>query len=126
MIKRLFLLLLCAAAAQAHATTIAQVISPTRIVLAGTREREVLPVNGTPVYYCGLNAFTSWAAPLVGQQVMSTADTGVTVAVDAQKVSIERLLVDKGWLQPAKLDDDAQAAITEGRGGWAAYSSRTT
>jgi hypothetical protein len=124
MTKRL-LFLLCAAAVQAHATTIAQVISPNSIVLAGAHEREVLPVSGTPVYYCGLNAFTSWAAPLVGQHVTSTADTGVTVAVDAQKVSIERLLVDKGWLQPAMLDDDAQAAITEGRGGWACASPVT-
>ncbi|MFC0403131.1 transglycosylase SLT domain-containing protein [Paraburkholderia rhizosphaerae] len=125
MTKRLLSLLLCAAATDATAATIAQVISPTRVVLAGGQEREVLPVNGTPVYYCGLSAFTSWAAPLIGQHVASTADAGVTVSIDARNVSLERLLIDKGWLQPATLDDDAQAAITEGRGGWACASPTT-
>jgi hypothetical protein len=73
MIKRLLLLLvLGVTTAHATAATIAQVISPTRIVLAGTNEREVVPVGGKPVYYCGLNAFTSWAQPLVGQRVIST------------------------------------------------------
>lgn len=123
MTRRLLLIFLYVAATHAQAAaTIAQVISPTRIVLAGSHEREVMALSGTPVYYCGLNAFTSWAQPLVGQRVVSTADAGVTVSIDAREVSLERLLIGKGWLQPAMLDDDAQAAITEGRGGWACAS----
>jgi hypothetical protein len=45
------------------------------------------------------------------------------VIVDARDVPLDHLLVSKGWLQPATLDDEAQAAITEGRGGWACASA---
>ncbi|CAG4914324.1 transglycosylase SLT domain-containing protein [Paraburkholderia gardini] len=107
------------------AATIDTVISPTNLVLAQNGAREVATFDGKPVFYCGLGAFTSWAAPLGGQKVHSGPDTGITVRIDARDQSLERLLVSKGWLQPVVLDDEAQAAITEGRGGWACASATT-
>ncbi|CAE6849151.1 hypothetical protein R75461_07384 [Paraburkholderia nemoris] len=114
--------LLCATANVASASTIAEVISPTNVVLAHGNARVLASFDGKPVFWCGLRAFESWAAPLVGQPVGSSPDTGITVTVDARDVPLERLLVSKGWLQPVALDDEAQAAIAEGRGGWACAS----
>lgn len=108
-----------------QAATIAAVISPVNFVVAGDGARELASLDGKPVFYCGLDAFTSWATPLVGQVVTSNPQTGMTVSIDSRTVALERLLVEKGWLQPTRLDDDAQAAITEGRGGWACASART-
>ncbi|WP_404935499.1 transglycosylase SLT domain-containing protein [Paraburkholderia sp. BL27I4N3] len=103
----------------AHAATIEEVISPTSVVLANGTARTIAAIDGKPVFYCGFQAFESWAAHLVGQPVGSNPETGITVAVDAREVSLARLLVSKGWLQPPTLDEEAQAAITERRGGWA-------
>jgi hypothetical protein len=122
--KRLVLTVsLAALSLGSHAATIENVISPTSVVLTQAGTRSVASFDGKPVFYCGLKAFESWAAPLVGQPVGSNPDTGITVSVDARDVSLERLLVRKGWLQPVVLDDDAQAAISEGRGGWACASA---
>jgi hypothetical protein len=107
----------------ARAATIAEVISPTTVVLAQGNVRTLASFNGKPVFWCGLKAFERWATPLAGQPVSSNSEAGITVSVDARDVSLERLLVSKGWLQPVVLDDDAQAAITEGRGGWACASA---
>jgi hypothetical protein len=112
-------------AAGAAAMTIASVISPASIVLAEGNTRNVAQLDGKPVFYCGLDAFTTWAAPLVGQAVSSTPESGITVTVDSRPVSLDTLLVSKGWLQPAHLDGEAQAAIAEGRGGWACASAVT-
>lgn len=113
------------ATVSAHATTIAAVISPVNYVLAGDGARELASLDGKPVFYCGLDAFTAWATPLVGRVVSSDPQNGMTVAIDSRTVALQRLLVEKGWLLPARLDDEAQAAITEGRGGWACASART-
>lgn len=102
-----------------HAASITQVISPVSFVLGSGSAREVAPLDGKPVLYCGLGAFDRWAAPLLGQPVRSSPDAGMTVSVDAHDVSLATLMVRSGWLLPAGLDDDAQAAMTEGRGGWA-------
>ncbi|MGF6472606.1 hypothetical protein QFZ91_005664 [Paraburkholderia sp. JPY419] len=107
----------------AQAATIAEVISPTSVVLADGNARALASFDGKPVFWCGLQVFEKWATPLVGQSVASNPDTGITVSVDSRDVSLERLLVAKGWLQPTVLDDDAQAAIAEGRGGWACASA---
>lgn len=124
MIKRVLLTLsLGACVCSSQAATIEDVISPTSFVLASAGARNVATFDGKPVFYCGLKAFTTWATPLVGQPVGSNPDAGITVSVDARDVSLERLLVSKGWLQPAVLDDEAQAAITERRGGWACASA---
>jgi hypothetical protein len=106
-----------------YAAAIAEVISPTRVVLAQGNARAMATFDGKPVFWCGLHAFEAWAAPLVGQPVASTPDVGITVSVDSRDVSLEQLLVKKGWLQPTVLNDDAQAAISEGRGGWACASA---
>lgn len=107
----------------AGASTIAEVISPTSVVLAQGNVRTIASFDGKPVFWCGLKAFENWAMPLVGQPIASSPDAGMTVSVDARDVSLEHLLVSKGWLQPVVLDDDAQAAIAEGRGGWACSSA---
>lgn len=129
MANRLMLGLLVAAFAAhfrfARAATIAEVISPTNIVLAQGNARSLATLDGKPVFWCGLKAFETWATPLIGQQVASNPDAGITVTVDARDVSLEQLLVSKGWLQPVVFDDDAQAAMTEGRGGWACASAAT-
>jgi Transglycosylase SLT domain len=128
-IKRLApCLALAAFAASANSSfaatvTIEDVISPTSIVLASSGTRKVATLVGKPVLYCGLTAFSKWAAPLVGQRVSSTPATGMTVAIDSHATPLEQMLVARGWLQPVQLDDDAQAAITEGRGGWACASA---
>jgi len=112
-------------AGAAHAAAIAQLISPVSLVLSSSGTREVAALDGKPVLYCGLAAFDAWATPLVGQSVRSTPDAGMTVSVDAHDVSLAGLMIRSGWLQPDELDDDAQAAITEGRGGWACANAVT-
>lgn len=107
----------------AGAATIAEVISPTSVVIAQGNVRTLASFAGKPVLWCGLKAFENWAMPLVGQPIASNPEAGITVSVDAREVSLEQLLVARGWLQPVVLDDDAQAAVTEGRGGWACASA---
>jgi hypothetical protein len=109
----------------AHAASIEQVISPVALVLTSEGAREVAAIDGQPVLYCGLQAFEAWAAPLVGQTVRSTPGTGMTVSVDARDQSLAGLMIRSGWLRPVELDDDAQAAMTEGRGGWACAQAVT-
>ncbi len=109
----------------AHAASIEQVISPVALVLTSEGAREVAAIDGQPVLYCGLQAFEAWAAPLVGQTVRSTPGTGMTVSVDARDQSLAGLMIRSGWLRPVELNDDAQAAMTEGRGGWACAQAVT-
>jgi hypothetical protein len=126
--KRVFLSLSLAVFAHcsvAASANIERVISPTSLVLGSAGARNVATFDGKPVFYCGLQAFTAWAAPLVGQRVSSTPDAGITVAIDSRDTPLEQLLVSQGWLQPSQLGDDVQAAMTEGRGGWACASATT-
>ncbi|WDD90284.1 hypothetical protein Bsp3421_000109 (plasmid) [Burkholderia sp. FERM BP-3421] len=120
MIRRLvFGVALVAAAAFAHAAVIAEVISPVSVVIQDGSTRQVAMLSGEPVYYCGLDAFLKWATPLIGQSVRSTPQAGITVSIDGREVAIEDLFAQRGWLQPLVLDDAAQAAVAERRGGWA-------
>ncbi|WP_042303631.1 transglycosylase SLT domain-containing protein [Paraburkholderia kururiensis] len=112
-------LLWAATGSVVYAATIDEVISPAALVLASQNTREVATLDGTPVLYCGLAAFRAWASRLVGQTIASTPAQGITVPVDNRQVSLAGLMIRSGWLQPAQLDDEAQAAMTEGRGGWA-------
>ena len=112
-------LLWAVASVAAHGATIEQVISPDSLVLASHDARQVASLHGAPVLYCGLGAFHTWASHLVGQAVSSTPAQGITIPVDEHDVSLAGLMIRSGWLQPGRLDDDAQAAMTEGRGGWA-------
>jgi hypothetical protein len=45
----------------AHAVTIAEVISPTCVVLAQGDARKLASFGGKPVFWCGLQAFEKWA-----------------------------------------------------------------
>ncbi|WP_312892986.1 lytic transglycosylase [Paraburkholderia podalyriae] len=117
-------LVLAGACSSAGAAVIDAVISPTRFVVEERGARSVLEIPGTPVYACGLQRFLTWAQPLKGQSVATGAGGFASVLVDGTPESLQALLVSNGWLQPAVLDDDAQAALTERRGGWACASAQ--
>ena len=114
------------AAAQAGtAPMIQDMISPASIVLVKDGAKALTPLEGTPVYFCGMRAFKDWAKPLLGQAVYTDKSNKLTVLIDSRPVELETLLVRAGWLQPGNLNDDAQAAITEHRGGWNCASNET-
>jgi hypothetical protein len=110
--------LACGLADAGEGPHIVQMISPDVLVLAQGEKAGIKEIAGTPVYYCGLDAFKRWADPLLHQRVYEDDDGNLDVMVDNRPVSLKSLLVDNGWLQPVELDDDAQAAVTERRGGW--------
>ncbi|HDR9086043.1 lytic transglycosylase [Burkholderia vietnamiensis] len=107
------------ACSHAQSAVIAQVISPVSVVIQDGATRRVAMLPGKPVYYCGLDAFVEWASPLIGQPVRSSRQAGITVSIDGRDVALDDLFIDGGWLQPPVLDDGAQVALAERRGGWA-------
>ncbi|WP_153949999.1 transglycosylase SLT domain-containing protein [Cupriavidus sp. U2] len=120
MIKRLAasLLIPCASVA-ANAATIEAVISPNAIVVNADGQARVHTLEGKPVLYCGLDAFLGWSARLLGVHIEPGAEQGPTVTLAGKMVPIARLFVREGWLRPVNLDDAAQEALAERRGGWA-------
>lgn len=124
MTKAFIVLVIGALTFVVHAATIDTVISPTRLIVADGGERTLLVLNGEPVYACGMPAFSAWAAKLEGQTIVASEHSVPTVVVDGAAVPLEKILVRSGWIQPASLDDDAQAAMTERRGGWACSSAQ--
>lgn len=106
-----------------QAATIDSIIRPTRIVLDDGTKRAIVELPGEPVYACGLKPFLAWANRFEGQTVEATA-SGAAIRIDGLAVSLESLFVQAGWLRPATLTDDAQASITERRGGWACASAQ--
>ncbi|QTD95396.1 transglycosylase SLT domain-containing protein [Burkholderia anthina] len=120
MIKRMALFAAIAlASTYAQSAVIARVISPVSIVIQDGATHQVAMLPGKPVYYCGLDAFIEWASPLIGQTVRSSREAGITVSIDGRDVALDDLFIDRGWLQPLVLDNGAQAALAERRGGWA-------
>jgi hypothetical protein len=117
-------LLLTAVCSSAGAAVIDTVTSPTRFVVDENGARSVLELPGKPVYACGLQRFLAWAQPLKGQSITPGPRGFASVLVDGAPESIQSLLVRSGWLLPAVLDDDAQAAMTERRGGWACATAQ--
>ncbi|MBC8640715.1 transglycosylase SLT domain-containing protein [Caballeronia sp. EK] len=114
---------LSALALSAHAATIDSIISPTRIVVDDGTKRAIVELPGEPVYACGLKPFLAWANRFEGQTVEATTG-GVAINIDGSPISLESLFVKGGWLRPATLTDDAQASITERRGGWSCASAQ--
>jgi hypothetical protein len=114
---------LSALALSAHAATIDSIISPTRIVVDDGTKRAIVELPGEPVYACGLKPFLAWANRFEGQTVEATTG-GVAINIDGSPISLESLFVKAGWLRPATLTDDAQASITERRGGWSCASAQ--
>ncbi|BCQ29345.1 transglycosylase SLT domain-containing protein (plasmid) [Caballeronia sp. NK8] len=114
---------LSALALCAHAATIDSIISPTRIVVDDGTKRALVELPGEPVYACGLKPFLAWANRFEGQTVEATTG-GVAINIDGSPISFESLFVKAGWLRPATLTDDAQASITERRGGWSCASAQ--
>lgn len=106
------------AAADATVPMIADILSPDSVVLERDGKKALTPISGKPVYFCGMSTFIRWAKPLLGQAVYTDASNTLDVLIDSQPVALKKVLVRAGWLQPKELDDDAQAAITEHRGGW--------
>jgi hypothetical protein len=124
MSKALLAICLLAIGSTSHATTIDEVISPTRYVVSSAGQRAILDIEGTPVYACGMKPFQSWAKRFEGQSVEIGQGSALTVKVDGAPVSLLTILVSSGWVQPAVLDSEAQAAMTERRGGWSCASSQ--
>lgn len=108
----------------AHAATIDSIISPTRLVIDDGAKRAIVELTGDPVYACGLKPFLSWASRFEGQTIESAADGSAAISIDGAPVSIATLFVRAGWLRPAVLTDEAQASMTERRGGWACASAQ--
>jgi hypothetical protein len=104
---------------------IARVISPGVMVVAQGTKEDIAEIAGKPVYYCGLDSFRQWAHALLYQPVYEDKNGALDVVVDNRAVALQGLLVETGWLQPDTLDDAAQAAITERRGGWGCASTET-
>ncbi|WP_244818512.1 transglycosylase SLT domain-containing protein [Caballeronia sp. Lep1P3] len=123
MTKALAAACLSVAAFGAHAAIIDSIISPTRIVLDDGIKRAIVELPGEPVYACGLKPFLAWANRFEGQTVEATA-SGVAISIDGSAVNLESLFVKAGWLRPATFTDEAQASITERRGGWACASAQ--
>jgi hypothetical protein len=123
MIKAWAAACLSAIAFGAHAATIDSIISPTRIVIDDGIKRALVELPGEPVYACGLKPFLAWANRFEGQSVEATA-SGVAISIDGSAASLESVFVKAGWLRPAYLTDDAQASITERRGGWSCASAQ--
>ncbi|BDC45300.1 transglycosylase SLT domain-containing protein [Paraburkholderia terrae] len=117
-------LLLAAACSSSVAAVIDTVISPTKFVVEDGSQRSLIELPGTPVYACGLKPFLAWAQRLQGQNIEPGKKGFAAVAVDGTPESIQSLLIGSGWLQPAVMDDDAQAALAERRGGWACASAQ--
>jgi hypothetical protein len=107
-----------------QAASIDTIISPTRIAIDEGAKRAIVELPGVPVYDCGLKPFLSWAKRLEGQPVQADADGAVAVTIDGSTLSLSSLFVRAGWLRPAALTDDAQASMTERRGGWACASAQ--
>jgi len=118
--KRLAAFLLCASASfVASGATIDAVISPNAIVVNADGQARVHTLEGKPVLYCGLDTFLAWSARLLGVQIEAGGDQGPTVTLAGKTVPLARLFAREGWLRPPHLDDAAQEALAERRGGWA-------
>ncbi|MFS8979206.1 transglycosylase SLT domain-containing protein [Cupriavidus necator] len=105
--------------AGAQPATIDAVISPNAIVVKVDGRARVHTLEGNPVLYCGLEAFLGWSARLLGAQIDPGAEAGPVVTLAGKPVPIAALFVREGWLRPPALNDAAQEALAERRGGWA-------
>jgi hypothetical protein len=124
MSKAICVALLLGLTSLAQGATIVEVISPTHIVVADGGHRAVLSFAGRPVYACGLKPFLAWSQRLIGQSIEVGPASTATIVLDRTPISVPTLFGRGGWLQPAALDDETQAAITERRGGWACASAQ--
>lgn len=102
----------------ARAATIEAVVSPNAIVVRADGQARVHTQEGRPVLYCGLDAFLGWSAQLLGAQIEPGAESGPVVSLGGKTTPIATLFIREGWLRPAILDDVAQEALAERRGGW--------
>jgi len=102
----------------ATAATIEAVVSPNAIVVRAEGQARVHTLEGKPVLYCGLDAFLGWSAQLLGAQIEPGSEAGPVVTLSGKSTPIAALFVREGWLRPAVLDDAAQEALAERRGGW--------
>ncbi|CAG2155422.1 transglycosylase SLT domain-containing protein [Cupriavidus numazuensis] len=107
------------AAGAAQAATIEAVVSPTAVVVRADGRVRVHLLAGKPVLYCGVDAFVGWSARLLGAPIDAGGDEGPVVTLDGKATPIATLFVRQGWLRPPVLNDFAQAAMAERRGGWA-------
>lgn len=103
----------------AGAQTIEAMVSPTALVVRDGAAARVVTLPGKPVLYCGLNPFLGWSARLIGATLRSAPGREPMVEANGQSLPLVALLARDGWLRPEHLDDAAQVALVERRGGWA-------
>ncbi|AOY97706.1 lytic transglycosylase (plasmid) [Cupriavidus sp. USMAA2-4] len=120
--KQLLPLALGVLAVTGYAASIEAVVSPTALVVREHGTLQLQALEGKPVLYCGLERFAGWAARWIGTAVTLGGASGPQVEVDGRKQPLRAVFASAGWLRPPTLDDGAQAAMAERRGGWACAS----
>ncbi|MFS8981603.1 hypothetical protein PO002_45990 [Cupriavidus necator] len=119
MIKPSATVLLALAMSGAGAQTIEAMVSPTALVVRDAAGARVVTLTGRPVLFCGLDPFLGWSARWIGATLRMEGSQAPAVVVQGQAVPLTALLARDGWLRPERLDDGAQVALVERRGGWA-------
>ncbi len=117
--KHAVAILLALAMGGAGAQTIEAMVSPTALVVRDAAGARVVMLPGMPVLFCGLDPFLGWSARWIGATLRMGANHAPAVLVQGQAVPLAALLARDGWLRPERLDDGAQVALVERRGGWA-------
>jgi len=111
--------LLALAMSGTPAQTIEAMVSPTALVVREGAAARVVTLPGKPVLYCGLNPFLGWSARLIGATLRTAPGREPAVEANGQSLPLVALLARDGWLRAEHLDDGAQVALVERRGGWA-------
>jgi hypothetical protein len=113
-----FLLML--AATGAGAQTVEAMVSPTTLIVRDGGGARIVSLPGKPVLYCGLDPFLGWSARLLGAAVrLDSVGQPAVVIGEGRLVPLSTLMARDGWLRPEQLNDAAQVALVERRGGWA-------
>lgn len=111
--------LLALAVSGAAAQTIEAMVSPTALLVRDGGSARVVTLPGKPVLFCGLNPFLGWSARLIGATLRTAPGRESVVEAYGKSLPLVALLSRDGWLRPEHLDDGAQVALVERRGGWA-------
>ncbi|WP_420715467.1 transglycosylase SLT domain-containing protein [Cupriavidus sp. D39] len=119
MIKGAAAFLLVLAATGAGAQTVEAMVSPTTLIVRDSGGARIVSLPGKPVLYCGLDPFVGWSARLIGATLRMEPDQAPAVESHGRTMPLTALLARDGWLRPETLDEGAQVALVERRGGWA-------
>ncbi len=101
------------------AQTIEAMVSPTTVLVREGSAARMVSLSGKPVLYCGLDPFLGWSARMIGAGLRLEPGREPEVEANGQRLALTTVLARDGWLRPERLDDGAQVALVERRGGWA-------